>query len=367
MAKKRKKKNKLLPIIILAILLVALTVGYVLLSNYNAKKAQEEAAGQESSAVEVLHKNKAILTEFSYTLDEGTLSFSYVNDKWIYPGDTTFPVDSKAVASMVAGMTDIKAVSVVDKDGADVDSFGLSKPERVITAKYSDGTEYTFNFGIVNSYNNHQYMTYTGSGDIYMMESSFAGGFSKDLKYFFEDEVWKLENDAITASDVTSVVLTTLNGKSNTVEHDEAVSELFNLMNELDLSAWEDHYADETEKAELYGINEEGDRVTLNYLKETTVTDSDGKQTKVEVPDSYTVYFGREFEIVEDEEDKKAEDTATDSEAEGTESEEAKKLYFFYTPKGSDVIYSAEKEKADAIFDYMDYVAPEEDEAEAEK
>ena len=355
---KKKRKNKLLPLIILLVVLAALITGYFLLAKYNSDKAAEEGASENVSTVEVLKKENAILTEITVTTEENSLNFLYENEVWVYPADNTFPLNSDAVASMVTGMTDIKAVSVVDTEGADVDSFGLSEPEMTVYAKYSDGSEYTFDFGILNSYNNYRYMQFTGSDNIYMVEATLSSNLDRELKSFFKSEVWKLQNDAITASDVTSVVLETAGGQTATVEYAETIEILFNLLNDLDLSDWEDYYADEAEMAEKYGISPTGDRVTLNYTKETTVTASDGTTSTVEVPDSYTVYFGREFEIVDDETD------ATEAEEEEEESE--KPIYFFYTQKGSSVVYSASKEKADEIFKYIDYVPPVSEETEAE-
>lgn len=353
-APKKKKKNKLLPLIILLVVLAALITGYLLLSKYNADKAKEEAA-ESTATVEVLKKETAILTEITVKKGDSSLNFLYENEVWVYPADSTFPLNSDAVAKMVSGMTDIKAVSVVDTEGADVDSFGLSKPEMTVYARYSDGSDYTFSFGILNEYNNYRYMQVSGSDSIYMVESTLSGNLDRELKSFFKSEVWKLQNDAITASDVTKVVLESASGKTATVEYAETVELIFNLVNDLDLSTWEDYYADETEMSEKYGISPTCDRVTLYYTKETTVTNSDGTTSKVEVPDSYTVYLGREFEIVN-------EDT---EETEGEEKKETP-IHFFYTQKGSTVVYSASKSMADEIFKYIDYVPPVIEESEAE-
>ncbi len=351
----KKKKNKVLPLIIMAGVLAALIVGYAVLSSYNAKKAEEEA-DTESSTIEVLKKDKAIPVSVSYKVEDTTLSFSYVNEKWTYPADETFPLNSAAVATMVAGLTDIKAASIVDLEGADVDSFGLESPAQTLKVAFSDGTDYTLQFGIVNTYNGQQYMSISQSENVYLVESSMASGFSKKLSDLFASEIWTLQNDAVTAEDITSVVIESADGQTNTVDNEKGVEELFNLVYKLNLSNWEDHYADETEMKETYGIYPEGDRVTLNYTKSTTITNDDGTKTTADIPASYTVYFGYEFEIAEDEaeETTSAENDTTASEDEGPE------MKFFYTQKGSTVVYSKEKNVADDIFEYLSYTAPEE-------
>lgn len=342
----KRKKNKALPLIIMAGVLVALIVGYALLSAYNAKKAEEEA-NTETSTVEVLKKASAIPVAFSYDIKNQVLEFSYDNEEWIYIKDNTFPVDNDTVTKMVSGLTDIKAVSVVNKDGADVADFGLESPALTLSVKYSDGTDYTFKFGIVNSYNGYQYMTYTGSDHIYMVESTLASTFTKELKSLYKAEIWTLQNDAVTAEDVTSITIESADGQTNTIEDENGIEALFELVYKLNLSKWEDHYANETEMKDTYGIYPECDRVTLNYTKETTISNEDGSTTKANMPASYTVYFGYEFEVVEDSE------TTADGE------ESSPQMSFFYTQKGSSVVYSKDKDVADDIFEYLSYSAPE--------
>ncbi len=347
----KRKKNKALPLIVMAGVLVALIVGYTVLSSYNAKKAEEEA-NAEAETVEVLKKENAIPVNFSYTLEKDTLAFSYVDEKWVYLSDETFPVDSDAVTKMVAGLTDVKAVSKVNLDGADVDSFGLNKPSFAINVKYSDGSDCTFNFGIVNTYNGYQYMKTSAGDDIYLVEASLAEGLSKKLTAFYDEEIWTLQNDAATAEDVTSVVIETADGKTNKIEDKDGMEKLFNLIYKLNLSDWEDHYADENEMKEKYGIYPECDRVTLNYTKATTITKDDGTKTTADIPTSYTVYFGYEFEV----------EGESETTAEGDEHKPEMK--FFYTQKGSKVVYSKDKDVADDIFEYITYTAPKETEVE---
>ncbi len=343
----KRKKNKALPLIIMAGVLAALIIGYTVLSSYNAKKAEEEA-NAETSTIEVLKKDSAIPVNVSYKVDDATLSFAYVNEKWVYPADETFPVNSSAVATMVAGLTEIKAVSVVNLDGADVDSFGLDKPAQTLNVKFSDGSEYTLQFGIVNTYNGQQYMSISQSEDIYLVESSLASGFSKKLMDLYASEIWTLQNDAVTAEDVISVVIETADGQTNTIDYTDATEELFNLVYKLNLSDVEDHYADEAEMKDTYGIYDQCDRVTLNYTKTTTIKNDDGTTSTTDLPASYTVYFGHEFEMADNEDE---------------ESEEEASMKFFYTQKNSTVVYSDEKEIADDIFKYLSYTEPTETEA----
>lgn len=347
MANKKKKKNNALPLIIMLVLLAALVIGYVVLSNYNEKNAENEAAEDETSTVEVVVKDKAILTEFSYGINGETFLFSYVSDEWIYPADENYPIDSDAVASAVSALTSVKAVSVVDTEGADTADFGLDKPTLTATVKYSDGTEYTFTFGIVNSFNGYQYMTCTGSDNIYMVETALADCFSYEPDDFYEDEVWKLSNDAVTAADVTSVLIETAEGTSVTVEYDETIEILFNLVYDLDLGTWEDYYADTAEMQESYGIYDVGTRVTLNYTTETTVTNDDGTTTTAEVPASYTVYLGNSFDVIDE------------------ESGQVTETLFMYSPAGSTRVYSADAEIKESILEYKDYVPPVEEETES--
>ena len=341
----------------MAAVLAILTAGYFILSHINAKKAEEEA-NAEISTIEVLNKEPSILTKFSYTVNGETLEFSYVNDLWEYPADPTFPLNNSTVSTMVEGLTNIKAVSIVDTEGTDLSDFGFDKPDLVLEATYSDGSKYTLTFGVVNNYNSYQYMTVSGDDNLYMVEETVASPFAVGLKSLYKAEIWKLQNDAVTAEDITSVVLETKDGQKVTIDYTETVEKLFNMVYKLNLSSWEDHYADKAEMKDTYGIYDEGDRVTLHYTVETNVTNSDGTSSMVDTPASYTVYFGHEFEVVEED----TAETTTDSESD----EEEPSIRFFFTQSGSSVVYSADKELADSIFEYLTYVPPVETETTAE-
>lgn len=341
----KKRKNKLIPLISLLCVFAVLMGGYYALKAYNEKLAAESETEEPVSSVSILKKDSAILTAFSYTLGEETLEFSFENEKWVYVADKYFPVATKVVSSMVSGMTDIKAVSKLDIENADLAEYGLDTPSSVVYCKYSDGTEYTFNFGDKNSFNGYQYFNVSGSPEVYMVETTIAGAFTKELNALYEAEVWPLLNDTVASEDITSIVINTAGGQTNTIEYPETVEILFNLMYKLDLGTWEDYYASENEMGDFYGLKADGDRVTINYNKPTSVKNEDGSTTEATVPASYTVYFGNEFEI---------------------ENSEDGARKFFYTQQGSTVVYSADKETADKIFEYITYVPPVVEETEAE-
>lgn len=344
----KRKKNKILPLAIMTAVLAVLIAGYAVLSAYNAKKAEEEAAGVESSTVEVLKKSSAIPIAFSYDVKGETLAFSYDNEKWVYTDDPTFPVDSEEMTKMIAGMTDVKAVSVVGTDGADVAEFGLEKPSLTLKVKYSDGTDHTFSFGIINSFNGHRYMSVSGSDNIYMVEASLAEGFTKELKSLYEAEPWPLLSDAVASEDVFSIRIEGADGKTNTIQDENGIEKLFEHIYKLNTANWEDHFADQTEMKDTYGIYPDCDRVVLSYTKETTVTNEDGTTSKVSAPASYTLYFGHEFEI------------AGESETTAEGEEKIPQMKFFYTFNDSSVVYSKDKSIADDIFSYLTYVPIEE-------
>ena len=351
---KKKRKNKLIPLISLLCVFAVLLSGYYILKAYNAKLEAENTEEADKATIEVIKKESAIPVALSYTLDGNTLEFSFENEKWVYTPDRNFPLASNVVASMASGLTDIKAVSKLEVESPNASDFGLDKPLRTVYCKYSDNTEFTMDFGSVNSFNGHQYFNIRGTEDIYMVETTVSGAFTKPLSSLFNAEVWPLLNDTVATEDITSVVIETAGGQSTTVEYPETVEILFNLIYNLDLGTWEDYYADETEMADTYGLRADGDRVTINYNKETTIKNEDGSSATATVPASYTVYFGNEFEI-----EKEAETTA-EGETETTEHR------FFYTQDGSTVVYSGEKETADKIFEYLGYVPPVEEETAAE-
>ena len=348
---KKKNLKKIISMGVLLVILAGLIAGYFIQKDLNAKKAEEEVAANAVTLETVFDKGTSIVTALSFVSEEESMSFSYVNDSWVYDEDNNFPLKQTSVASMADAVSVIEAVETVKDVSEDLSQYGLTDPSLTVSATYSDGSEKTFLFGALNPFNECQYLSISGDENVYMINSDLVYPFATDLDALYEAESYKLLKEGVSSDDVSSIILD-ISGNLKEISDSEGIAELFDLVYSLDLSTWEDYYADDEEMESVYGISTGGDSITVNYTAEST----DENGNKINVPTTYVIYIGADFEVVE--EDSEAEDT-TDAE---TEEEAEAETFYFYSFDGSTVVYSVEGETMDDIFSYLAYEPAAEEE-----
>lgn len=337
--KKKAKKN-------LVALVSLLAVFALLLGGYFAAvelTKEEEETPEADTSVTVFDKGKTIITALSFKSEKEEMAFDYVGDDWKYRADQNFPLDQDKVAAMAQAVGKITATVTIG-EAEELSAYGLDKPAVKVDATFSDGAVRSFLFGDTNSFNSCQYFTMTGDSKVYMVESDVATAFAADLDYLYDPEVFQLQKDMVSDDDISHITVKT-KGNAKTISDMAGISSLYELVYELDLSTYEDYYADSTEMKDTYGIYPEGESVTVSY---TVESDIDGKTTKV--PKEYTIYIGHKFESAEEGE-KASSDETTSAEDKSTHS-------YFYTYAGSTVVYSIEGETVDEIFEYLAYTTP---------
>ncbi len=353
---KKKDLKKLITLGVLLLVLAGLIVGYFVQKDLNAKKAEEEAKENEQTLTTVFDKGKAIVTGLTFVSEEESLSFSYVNDSWVYDGDNNYPLKQESIASMADAIGIIEAVETVKDVSDDMSQYGLDTPELTVDARFSDGSARTFRFGALNTFNECQYLTISGDENLYMINSDVAYPFATDLDTLYQPESFKLLKDGVSSDEVSSITLN-ISGTVKEISDVEGIDKLYEEVYSLDLSTWEDYFADSEEMESVYGISVGGDSITVNYTLET----EDESGATINVPSTYTVYIGASYETVEEED--AAEDTAAEAE---TEEEGEKEIFYFYSFDGSKVVYGAEGEIMDEIFSYLAYEPAAEEATTAE-
>lgn len=336
---KKKNLKRLISMGVLILVLAGLIVGYIIQKDLNVKKAEEEAAESQQTLETVFDKGNAIVTGLDFVSEKGELSFSYVNEGWVYDEDNNYPLKQESIASMADAVSKIEAVETVKEVSEDMSQYGMDAPSLTVNAVFSDGMEKTFTFGAVNTFNECQYLTISGDENLYMINSDVAYPFATDLYTLYQPESFKLLKEGVSSDEVTSIILN-ISGTVKEISDYEGIEKLYQEVYTLDLSTWEDYYADAAKMESVYGISVGGDSITVNYTLET-----DGENgEKVKVPGTYTIYIGASYESAEDEEDEAAE----------------KEIYYFYSFDGSKVVYGAKGETMDKIFSYLAYEPAEE-------
>lgn len=285
--KQRKKKNKFLPMIVLAVLLAALVIGTSVLSSANDRKAAEEAAelAAQNASILLAEYDASTTASISYSRnDEEFLTFRVKNGQWVYEADEHFPLNQTIVGSMASALSSMAAQRTVED--ADPEAFGLNNPAYVITVEYNDGTSHVYTIGNYNSFTGGYYFTMDGA--CYMIASGLIPYFDYSLNDL-------LALDTVPVSDwqdigYVSSVTVTRDGASCEITDETGMTEALGKLGALSLTICEDYYADESEKA-AYGMDG-SDGVTVKYKKAVTATDANGNSSTNYLETSYTFVIG---------------------------------------------------------------------------
>ncbi|MBR4960502.1 MAG: DUF4340 domain-containing protein [Clostridia bacterium] len=334
---KRKKKNKALPLLVLAGIMCVMAAAYFGLAAANDRReAEAAAAAAADTTIMLAEQDYTQITELKYRTDGGDwITLNQSGGVWTLAEDPKFPLDQQTAAGLGAAIASIGAMRSVE-DG-DASMFGLDNPVCEIHVSYGAGTTYKYAIGDRNSFNNAYYFR-NDDGAVYMIASGLLTYFQTTTEDMIVlDTAMTTLTDAdinsftITDGDAsaewkqTAEEVTAEDGTVSTV-YSQDVTDLYGMFCELDLLSWADYYADSTEMAEVYGID--GTRsLTLNYKKSvavnsgTNTTESSGQTTKVDA--NYVILFG----------------TSENGQT-------------YYSPKGSTIVYTAADDVADAILAY---------------
>lgn len=358
----------------MSLVIAGLIIGIAVMNAVQKKAAEKEPEALPPTHETVFDKGKAIVTAIHFKDKDTEMSFSYINDEWVYDADPNFPLYKDRVAAMAASVSKIDAAATISDNKKPLSDFGLDENASVtVFVTYSDGNKKTFLFGNKNSFNSCQYLSISGDKNIYMIEENVAEPFAADLDYLYDPETFVLQKDGVDYTSIKEITVTTAKGEANTISDVEGIYNLTELIMKLDLSTYEDYYADKTEMAESYLISPEGDRISIKYS-------ADGAEEK-----EYVIYIGAKNEP-KPEESPSTEDgettapesdttapetdtTAPESDTAAPESdspegdEEKESTYcYFYTFNESTVVYNGDGETVDKIFTYLTYTPKTEEE-----
>ncbi len=288
--KQRKKKNKFLPMIVLAVLLGALILGTSVLSSANDKKAAEEAEklAAENSSILLAQYDASATSSVSYSRKgEDFLTFNMANGAWVYEEDPNFPLNQTIVGSMASALSSMAAERTVEE--VDREAYGLDDPAYVIKVEYTDGVSHVYTIGNYNSFTGGYY--FTMDGDCYMISSGLIPYFDYALNDL-------LSLDTIPVSEWQDIgyvnsVTVTRDGVSNEITDETGMTEVLEKLGGVALSICGDYYADESEKA-AYGLDGT-DSVTVKYKKAVTSMDESGNSSTNYLETTYGFIIGDSF------------------------------------------------------------------------
>ncbi len=288
---KTRKKNPLISMLVLVLVLAVLLVGYKALQAANERKAAAEALAAQAKDASVTVADFALsdMTALAFESAGGEpLRFVVVNGAWRYEVDPAFPLNAATIAQMATAIASLTASRTVD-EGAPAD-YGLDEPACVITAEYG-AERHVYKTGDYNSFSGSYYLM--ADGAIYLVSQNLASTFSKSL-----DDL--LVRDTIPASEwasreyVNSVTVRD-GALGRTVTDADEIDGILTSLGRVSLYTCTDYAASEDERAAC-GLDG-GRAVTVSYRKAVSTQDEEGNTTATNFLDtSYTLLFGDETE-----------------------------------------------------------------------
>jgi hypothetical protein len=164
---KSKKKNIILMLVILVLLVGAFIAVQVL--NSKAEKEKETEEG-EVVKVAITDYNSSQIAKVYYKFkDADTLSYKYVKDAWVNADDADFPLSSSAFANtFIDTFTGITTSREIEKDAkADLSQYGLADPYLTLNVENFGGEVETFYLGDYNSMLGEYYFMKSGDDKLY--------------------------------------------------------------------------------------------------------------------------------------------------------------------------------------------------------
>lgn len=169
---KRQKKQFVVILIALAVVLVA-TIG---MKTYNKNQEEKETAEEEASTIYISQVQTDSITSFSYEIGEVTYSFTKDGEDWIYDGDSSVDIDEDAVETMLNSLEALTATDEINCE--DLSEYGLEEPSDVISYTTDSGSV-TLSVGNKNDMLGSYYVMTGEDGKVYLTNTSLADVFSK--------------------------------------------------------------------------------------------------------------------------------------------------------------------------------------------
>ena len=277
-------------LIVLAVVLLVVIIGYVAVMNYNERISSE---GDEDDVIMLVDLQSKNVLSVKYTYGDETHTVTATDSAYYLDNDKTFPLDQTKAGYMAAAMAAIGCDRFVEDSADNFAEYGLDDPQYVLSAVYDDGTEITLNIGDYNSFTGSNYLNVGGTNKVYLVNPALLDYFSyKKFDLIVLDTV-----DDIDSSAVTSIVLdrrgegeitlayNTEDGWTRTFDGEatefdaEYANEIFTAAAGIDLTNCVAYSVDTDGELAEYGFDDPTVSVKINYTETVSVTASDSSSS----------------------------------------------------------------------------------------
>jgi hypothetical protein len=252
------------------------------------------------------------LIEYNIGQDKYRFELSDSKTKWLWEAEPSLPLDNTYFASMASALRVVTSSVKLEADESSLSAWELDNPWLSVTVADELFGEQTFMFGSLNSYTGRYYfITGAGDGFAYMVNTSVAQMFDltpydmvmhdklpdipadrlrtlsfsragDELKYTYYEAG---KDDSADTDDLWYV---SENGGEETALDPEIAADIADAINRISFTDIAGYSEAEKEVLGLLSPTV----MTVEYVAETSVTDSSGSPVKVNVDSSFVLYLG---------------------------------------------------------------------------
>lgn len=254
----------------------------------------------DTSAISKLH--------FTYHGEEITLV--YTKDAgWTLEDDPSFPLDTRAVESMVAAFTSVTATKKLSAGASYKAEFGLETPQCTIDVTTPEGTD-TFYIGDYNQNVDGYYLCMADSDIFYLVGADLPELFCITKSNLIAlDTFASLSSTDITAVKINDLVLLSYedgnpqyysssqkwfakdSSHGETAADENSVNTLLSSLASLSYSGCADYTVTEADM-ETYGLKDPAYTVKIDYTEERTTESEDGTSESITENRTFLLYIG---------------------------------------------------------------------------
>lgn len=275
-----RNKRKWLPMILMAVLLAALIICYILIKSYNEK--QEGQQESESEGIQITSVTADEVTGLAVDWNGSKLSFTKEEGTWLYDEDKDFPVNQESMENLISKFESVDAIRELE-DPQELSEYGLEECSEVITLTLQDGTAKNFYVGNQNAITSDYYIYVDSPEKIYTTDTSIITGCQFKLydmaqtstfPVIYESSIEQVRVDQGSSSltlkksdEDEDTWLYQMSGEKEEEADETAVSSLISQVSSLVYNGYLDYNCQDLSQ---YGLDKPAASITIDYTEEDT-------------------------------------------------------------------------------------------------
>lgn len=201
-AEKKKKSNKLLRNIIIAVVCLAVLIGlYFLVEKMPGKSDGDDLSS--SDYVTISEEDYNNIVKVSVENAHGSFTLIKNGDSWFSSDDDKIELSNDRVTSLLTSISTIVG-NVIEEETEDFEKYGFSNPSASVSYELSDGKKISFVLGSETPSGSGYYMKTDNSNTVYVLPDYKCSSVLQQLKDFRNSDVLSVNSENIKNVTVTN-------------------------------------------------------------------------------------------------------------------------------------------------------------------